>query len=368
MIALLAVFLALAAQPRPQSRAASPSFAQVSKQAAQAREANRLDDAIRLYRQGVRLHPDWTEGWWYLGTMLYDQDRYPEASAALNRFTALDPKVGPGWALRGLCEYQTKDYERSLADIERARHLGLAGNPEMDRVAQYHAAMLLTRFEQYEAALEILMRFARLGEETPSMIEVAGIAALRKPLLPQELPSVERELVLQVGRAVIDAGARRAAQAQKEFEDLVRGHPDAPNLHYLFGSFLLVSDPDAGLAELKKELQISPRHVPALLQVAFEYLKRGDAASALPFAQQGVEIDPKSFVAHNALGRALVESGDLQKGIPELELSKQQAPDSPETRIALASAYAKAGRKEDAARERAEFLKLKQLKEKPGEQ
>jgi predicted Zn-dependent protease len=64
---------------------------------------------------------------------------------------------------------------------------------------------------------------------------------------------------------------------------------------------------------------------------------------------------------------SLVESGDVAKGIKELELSKLQAPDSPQTRIALASAYAKAGRSEDAARERAEFLKLKQLTKKPEE-
>ena len=89
---------------------------------------------------------------------------------------------------------------------------------------------------------------------------------------------------------------------------------------------------------------------------------------ALPFAHQAVEIDRESFVAHNALGRALVDSGDLESGIRELELSKRQAPGSPQTRIALASAYAKVGRNEDAAHERAEFLKLKQLAKKPSEQ
>jgi hypothetical protein len=35
------------------------------------------------------------------------------------------------------------------------------------------------------------------------------------------------------------------------------------------------------------------------------------------------------------------------------------APASPQVRIALATAYAKAGRKDDAARERQEFLKLR---------
>jgi predicted Zn-dependent protease len=364
---LLVALLLVAAQSGTKSATPGRDFAQVSKEAAQAREANRIPEAVELYRQSVRIRPGWTEGWWYLGTLLYEADRYEEARAALRRFTALDPKVAQGWALLGLCEYEAKEYQRAGEHLERARKLGLAGNPQLNEVASYHQALLLTRLGQYEAALEIVIDFARRGVEKPAIIEAAGTAALRKPLLPSGLPENERELILQVGRAVVDAGARRAAQAQKEFADLVARHPETPHLHYLYGSFLLISDPDAGLRELKRELEISPRHVPGLLQIAFEYLKRGDSATALPFAQKAAEIDPQSFVAHNALGRALVESGDVTKGIKELELSKLQAPDSPQTRIALASAYAKAGRSEDAARERAQFLKLKQLTKKPEE-
>jgi predicted Zn-dependent protease len=204
------------------------------------------------------------------------------------------------------------------------------------------------------------MKFAQRGYDRSEFVEAAGLAGLRKPLLPTELRPAERELVVQVGRAMIDAGARRAAEAQKEFESLVASYPQSQNVHYLFGSYLLTSDPDAGLAELKKELELSPQHLPALAQIAFEYLKRGDAAMALPFAHKAVEADTDSFIAHIALGRVLVELGDLENGIKELELSKQQSPASPQTRIALASAYAKAGRSADAARERAEFLKLKQ--------
>jgi tetratricopeptide (TPR) repeat protein len=342
-------------------------FAQVSKKAAAAREANRLDDAVRLYRESVRLRPNWTEGWWYLGTLLYDQDRYPEARSALRRFTALDPKAGPGWALLGLCEFETKEYRQAGEHLERARKLGIEANPQLTEVASFHEALLLTRFEKYEAALEILIDFARRGQDKPAMLEAAGIAALRKPMLPAELAEGDRELVMQVGRAVMDTGARRMAQAQKEFEEIIAHHPGEPQLLYLYGSFLLISDPEAGMRELKKAVELSPRLLPAVLQIAFEYLKRGDASAALPYARQGVEIDPQSFVAHNALGRALVESGEVQGGIKELEISKQQAPDSPQTRIALASAYAKAGRPEDAARERAEFLKLKQLSKKTEE-
>jgi tetratricopeptide (TPR) repeat protein len=366
MRVLLALLLFAETQKNP-APPASERFAQVSKQAAKAREQDRVEEALRLYREAIRLHPNWPEGWWYLGTLLYDQDRYEEGRAAMRRFTALEAKSAPGWAMLGLCEYEVKAYDAALTHIERGRSLGLQGNPSLNTVARYHAALLLTRLGQFEAAIDILMDFARSGEDKPAMVEAAGIAAMREPLLPADVPESERELILQVGRAVMDVGNRRAAQAQAEFAGLIARYPGMPQVHYLYGSFLLLSDPDTALAEFQQTLALSPRHVPAMLQMAFEYLRRGDGAEALPFARQAAEIDPRSFAAHNALGRALADSGDLENGIRELELSKQQSPGSPQTRIALASAYAKAGRNTDAARERAEFLKLKQLTKKPGE-
>jgi predicted Zn-dependent protease len=79
----------------------------------------------------------------------------------------------------------------------------------------------------------------------------------------------------------------------------------------------------------------------------------------LQYAERAVKTAPASFAAYTALGRVLVDSGKTKEGIEKLEYAAKLAPDSPQVRIALASAYAKVGRSADAARERAEFLKLK---------
>ncbi len=100
-----------------------------------------------------------------------------------------------------------------------------------------------------------------------------------------------------------------------------------------------------------------------MLQIAFEYLKRGDAASALPLAKQAVSVEPKSFAAHNAFGRALLDGGDVTGAIAQLEEGTKLAPDSPEMHFALARAYTRAGRRADAARERTEFLRLERLEQ-----
>src|SRR5207249_3874337 len=161
-------------------------------------------DAERLYQEAVNLRPEWKEGWWYLGTMFYDQDRYEDARAALRRFTVLDPKLAAGWAFLGLCEYETTEYDEALPHLQEAITLGLNDDSQLSIVTRYHAALLRTRSGQFEAALEILMRFAQQQNERPEFIEAAGLAALRKPLLPTQVPSADRELVLQVGRAVMD--------------------------------------------------------------------------------------------------------------------------------------------------------------------
>ncbi len=221
----------------------SDRFAEVSREAAEARGREQWDDAERLYRKAVRLRPDWKEGWWSLGTILYDQNRYEAARAALRRFTVLDPQVAPGWAFLGLCEYETGEYGEALAHLEQGMNLGLDETSQLSVVTRYHAALLLTRMREFEASLEILMRSAQEETHGPAFEEAAGLAAMRKPLLPSELPLTDRELVLQVGRAVMDTAARRTTDAQNEFQRLVATYPNEPNLHYLFGSFLLTRIP-----------------------------------------------------------------------------------------------------------------------------
>ena len=73
---------------RPKPSGAPASFDGVAASAAAARDAGRLDDAIALYRQGIALRADWDEGRWYLGSSLYERERYAEARDA---FAALWP-------------------------------------------------------------------------------------------------------------------------------------------------------------------------------------------------------------------------------------------------------------------------------------
>ena len=348
-----ALLSATAASPPP-----APSFADVSRRAQTAREANRLAEAIRLYRQGVRLRPRWDEGWWYLATLLYDRDRYADAREAFRRFLALKPDAGPAWALRGLCDFRVADYAGALEHIDKGLRLGIGGNADVLRVARYHQAMLLVRAGQFELATHPLTLLARNEAESAGVMESIGLMMLRMPLFPADIPEARRDLVRRAGHAGYLHLARKGEEAARAFADLVAAFPAEPWVHYAYGVSLLSSDAARGLAELRRETEIQPDAVYPHLEIAFELLRQADNEGAKAAGERAVALAPGLFAAHNALGRALVELGELERGINELEAAARLAPDSPEMHYSLVRAYTRAGRADDAARERALFTEL----------
>jgi tetratricopeptide (TPR) repeat protein len=355
----------------PQAKApANAQFDRLVREASAARDAARIEESISLYQRAVKIRPSWTEGFWHLGTAYYELDRYAEAKDAFARVVRLQPKNAAASGFKGLCEFQLKNYETALGDLLRATDLGVDSPQDLVPAIAYHTAITMTRLEQYEFALNTLQSFAREGNDSPRVIEAFGMALLRIPMVPAELPPQRREMVMMAGRGAYYQAARMPSAAKPAFDLLVERYPDAPNVHYARGVYLLEADADRAIEEFHQELKISPGHVPSLLQIAFEYLNRSDWEAARPWAQRVLDLDPRDFAARRAMGQVLLETGDTVGSIAHLEIGVKLAPDSPSMRFMLSRAYQKAGRQADAERERTEFLRLERLmrSKKHGEQ
>ena len=333
-------------------------FERLVKRADEARLAERFEEAVQLYGKALNIKPKWPDGWWYIGAILYQIDQYAQARDAFQNLVALEKERGPAWAMLGLCQFQTAEYEQAAISLERSRTLGVNDNSELAGVVRYHIAQLYVRFEYFENAYEVLNEFVRVGQESPKVIEAFGLTLLRMPLLPKEIPADQREKVLLAGQAGYNMAARRMDQTRAAFDTLLTRYPNDPNIHYAFGVYMLPQDADVAMKEFKRELEISPNHFPALVQMAFEYLKRDQYNDALPLAERAVQLAPKLYAARNVLGRVLLELGQVDRSVKELEEGVKLAPSSPEMHFALARAYTRAGRKEEAARERETFKKL----------
>ena len=355
--------LALASSYASAQAAAPARFPEVAQRAAEAFAQNRLDDAAKLYSQAVRLRPAWAEGWGYLAASLYTTGHYPEAAAAYRRTTILTPKNGPSWAYLGFCEYDLRRYRQAFDHLVKARQLGLGEDQTLLSKVHYELAVLWDTAGQFDMGAKELAYFPGVGDKSSPVIEATGLNVLRMPLFPYEIPAAKRTLVMKAGEAGWNLNGHHVEEARKLYEELIAEYPTEPNLHYGYGFVLAASDEEAAVSELEKELQISPAHVPAMVEAAFLCLEMQQLEKSEHLARRAIELEPNNYAPHNILGRVLVQSGHAAQGIAELEKAVRLAPSIPAVHFNLAQAYQKAGNSSAAAREFAAFRQLDQQQE-----
>jgi len=177
-------------------------------------------------------------------------------------------------------------------------------------------------------------------------------------MLPRDVAAEQRDLVSTAGDAAYRFMAGDETSAAQAFQGLFQRFPAAANAHFLYGYLLFATNPDAALDEFEQELKIAPSNADAGVMTAWALLMKNGAAEALPYAQKAVEEKPELPSAQLVLGRSLLETGDVKGGMEHLEKAQQLEPGNLETHLALAKAYSKSGRKEDARRERTLCLRL----------
>jgi tetratricopeptide (TPR) repeat protein len=339
----------------------SASFGALSSQAAAARDANRLDDAVALYNQALKLNPGWDEGWWNVGSIAYDEDKYSDCAPAFERLAALKPDSAPAWTMAGLCEYRLRRFDDALASLVHTERLAFNEPAELSRAARLHLAIVLSKTGNFEKAITTLTELTRIDRKTPEIVVAAGIAGVRKPWLPAEVPEPDRDKVLKLGEAMGAGMELDPKEAVNKFEIAVKAYPEDPDVHFRFGAYLMRQAPERGMEELERALALDPKHLPALVGLAMIYLRNGDPAKAKEYAQKAVNAGPEDFAGHIALGRALLESDGTAAAAGELEIAVRLAPENAEAHFSLATAYARLGRKEDAAKQQEEFRRLRKL-------
>jgi tetratricopeptide (TPR) repeat protein len=329
------------------------TFEELAAQATAAREANRTAQAAELYREALKLKPAWKEGWWFLGTISYDGDQYKTGAHAFAEFVKLDDKAAAGWAFLGLCEFETGEYDRALQHTRRGLEVGTGLEPPVEQVLRFHEALLLTRSGLFDQAMPKFMMFVRRGVQNATLIAGVGLTALRRPLLPKEIPASQQALITAAGQTASFWMTGDTTRTAPAFQALIKTYPSEPGVHALYASYLLSSRPaEEAMTELKRELEVNPRCADARAMIALLMVRAGASSAALPYARQAAEDGPTSPMAQYTYGLILASTGDLNQAIEHLQTAERLDPASVEYHMGLAGAYSKAGRHEDALRER----------------
>jgi len=234
---------------------------------------------------------------------------------------------------------------------------GTAQAPGPNRLSE--AGLLLLRAGSFKAAQISLTSLCRTGMQGAEILENIGLAYLR--ISPKDAPAggtTGAEIAQRVGHAACLAAQKRFEEARKEYYALEEQYPRYPYIHYAVGRFWAdMDDVSAAVAEFQEELKNQPKDINSRLEIAAGEYKL-DSAAGLPYAEEAVKLNPLVPSAHYLLGLLYLDTDNYKKAIPELEIAQKVLPKNAKIYFALGSAYARAGRKEDAARARAAFAKL----------
>ena len=327
------------------------TFDELAAQAAAARRGNNIPEAIELYRRAVQLRASWAEGWWFLGTLSYATYQYAGCEAAFDEFVKLDDKRALAWSLLGLCEFETGNYDPALDHLRQ----GLAGKdlaPEVEAGVRFHYGLLLTKAGLFDMGKRELERYSRGGAHEPMLIEGLGLNALHQPLLPNEVPAERLAAVEKAGEAARRWILGETDKAEAGFQELLKEYPAVAGVHYLYGTYLSYVRPDEAIAEFRRELELNPANADAAALLALLLMHASDLSGALPYAKKAAAERPADALVEYAYGEVLLGTGDLRPAIARLEAAERLDPAALEYHMALTGAYSRAGRHQDARRER----------------
>jgi tetratricopeptide (TPR) repeat protein len=146
------------------------------------------------------------------------------------------------------------------------------------------------------------------------------------------------------------------AKAIAEYRVLLKREPDKPGIHFRIGGLILEQQASASSAEearkeFEQELKINPKNAAAEYYVG-ELARQDDhLPEAIAHFTAATKLYPNFAEAHAGLGRCLLDSGKTAEAVGPLERAVRLAPGNPAFHLALATAYQRLGRKEEAGRE-----------------
>ena len=296
---------------------------------------------------------------WEQATQLFAAARYADSIPPLKATIAAHPDNGTAWAMLGLAEFETKDYDNALLHLQKGASLGLGGSADSVRLAKYRLGLLLIRHSHFDQASTLLIPEAEDNSLWPQIQFALGLALLHKPVFPEAVPTTETSLVQSAGEISALLHNSKYDLAFSKLQKLIESYPNMPMLHYVYGVALSsFSRYDEAEAQFAAESRINPKSELPYIQAAFVQLQAHRPADALVSAQHAVQLAPGSAEALYVLGRSLLETGKFEDALKELQAAAQINPGSPEVHFNLAKAYAKLNRPQDAQRERERFAQL----------
>jgi putative PEP-CTERM system TPR-repeat lipoprotein len=339
--------------------------------------------AERWVKKAVADHPESPEVRLAQAQFYLSRRDFGEARAAATEALRLSPKSASAANAMGLAELGAGDTPAAIARFKEAVELAPRGSYHMN-LARAH---LLDG--KPDEALRVLDDALRVSARQPATLALAATIALQsgrdekaagyvarlRTLAPDAAGTMRLEGDLAMaGKRYKDAlgfyekaarggwdGALAAAQyraglaagikqPQKPLEDWLSKAPGDAGVRVLLAEYEQQRGNDASaVAGYEKVLETAPGNVMALNNLAGIYQQKRDPR-ALSVAKRAYAAAPKSPAVQDTYGWALVESGELDKGLELIREAARGLPGVAEVQYHLGAALARKGETDEARR------------------
>lgn len=306
--------------------------------------------AERAYRQAAEARPESPDPYLRLARLYRDWNRPPEGLSALAQAEARGAGPGPVASLRAALYAAQGDWERAVAEGERALALGgdldvlrlvARGYLWLGRAEAAHAAyQALAESDPYDAkAQERLGFLLALNDPLAARSHLrsadTSFSAALLAALGEEEPAAR---LTRMGQVALAHG--EPALAVLVLERATAMLPPFADAHALLGRALEgVGRPEAARAHLETAVQRAPDSPLARSLLGLHYLNRGDPAAARPHLEAAYDRDPQNPAFALYLAFLYADLGQYAVADVWLAEATRLAPEDPAVGEAVALFY-----------------------------
>lgn len=226
---------------------------------------------------------------------LFQEGESDEARRRLERFLVAQPASPEGWTLLALAGFR----EGRADDLERS----------------YKQMKILG--QEWPVMIELL---ARLRQQQGNLAEARDLYSRALARRPGDFALMQRLLDLEVAAGDWNSVERLLNQ-------LLSMAPANDDANYYL-AILLQAKGRLDMADTVLKQQLARGRAPRLLvELSSVQRQRGDLTGAIETAAEAILRMPQSARAHEALGRAYLESGDLERAGEEIKIARETNPD-----------------------------------------
>ena len=295
-----------------------------------AAQQSQPDDALNNFAAASDWKPDFPgldRNW---GIVSFRAERFDKAVAPLARHLKAHPEDALVRRMLAVSYYLTRNYKQSVETLKP-----IETTLPQDAELAYFYGVSLIRLERQPEALGV---FARLADGNPKSAQARFYAAQ--------------------GFALTGDYER----AVKEFRAVAALDASVPQAHYNAGQSLIrLNRLDEAEKEFRQELAVNPSDETSKYSVAYTMLERKiNTDEAISLLREAIAARYDYADARYQLGKALVEKGNVQEAVENLEIAAVSDPKKDYIHYQLSIAYRRAARPADAERELKTFRELKE--------